>query len=108
MAPQKLCLLLNLGSLLVLGSFAALKGPAAYLATLLTTPGYTLAYFGSILLSLYVSLIRKSYLLTLPAMALETVLLLYFVCASFPGGHAGLNYLGSTLWALVKAVVIRK
>ena len=100
--------MLNLGSILILSSFAVLKGPSAYLATLLATPQYTLAYFGSILLSLYVSLVRKSYILTLPAMLLEAVLLLYFVCSSFPGGHTGLNYLGSTAWSLVKSVLLRK
>ena len=63
---------------------------------------YTVAYFASIIVSLYVSLILKSYILTLPAMMIEIVFLLYFVCSSFPGGHTGLNYLGSMICSLVK------
>ena len=108
-APQKLSMLLNLGSLCILGSFSVLKGGVyQYLVVelLLQNPQrrvYALAYYVSILGSIYASMILKSYLLTLMTMIIEIVVLLYFVCSSFPGGHTGLNYMGSMIWSAIKA-----
>ena len=109
-APQKISMLLNLGSICMLSSFAVLKGGFYnyFIKELLWNQDdkkrrlYTIGYFASILLSLYASLILKSYLLTLLTMIVEMTLLLYFVCASFPGGQTGLNYLMSTIWGFVK------
>jgi hypothetical protein len=108
-APQKLSMLLNLGSICVLSSIAVLKGGfyQYFIKDLLfsepTRRLYAIAYYVSILLSLYVSLILKSYLLTLIAMIAEIIILLYFVCSSFPGGHTGLNYMGSLIWSTLKS-----
>ena len=109
-APQKISMLLNLGSICMLSSFAVLKGGFYnyFIKELLLNQDdkkrrlYTIGYFASIILSLYASLILKSYLLTLLTMIVEMTLLLYFVCASFPGGQTGLNYLMSTIWGFVK------
>lgn len=109
-APQKLSMLLNLGSICVLSAFAVLKGGfyQYFVKDLLfsseqpTRRFYAIAYYASILVSLYVSLVLKSYLLTLIAMIAEIIILLYFVCSSFPGGHTGLNYMGSLAWSAIK------
>jgi hypothetical protein len=109
-APQKISMLLNLGSICMLSSFAVLKGGFYnyFIKELLLNQEdkkrrlYTIGYFASILLSLYASLILKSYMLTLLTMIVEMTLLLYFVCASFPGGQTGLNYLMGTIWGFVK------
>ena len=110
-APQKISMLLNLGSLSVLSAFAFLKGGFYnyFVKELLLNQEdkkrrlYTIGYFASIIVSLYASLILKSYLLTLLTMIVEMTLLLYFVCASFPGGHTGLNYMMSGVWSFVKS-----
>ena len=102
-------MLLNLGSLCILCSFAVLKGGLYQyfvVELLLQNPKrkmFALAYYASILMSLYASLILKSYLLTLLTMIIEIIVLLYFVCSSFPGGHTGLNYIGSMIWSAFKA-----
>jgi hypothetical protein len=101
-------MLLNLGSLCILGSFSVLKGGVYQyfvVELLLQNPQrrvYALAYYISILGSIYASMILKSYLLTLMTMIIEIVVLLYFVCSSFPGGHTGLNYMGSMIWSAIK------
>ena len=96
-----------MGSILVLSAFAALKGGfyQYFIVDLLLSSAhrvYTLGYFFSIIVSLYVSLVLKSYMLTFGAMILEIVFLMYFICASFPGGHTGLNYLGSMVCSVIK------
>ena len=109
-APQKISMLLNLGSLCMLSAFAFLKGGFYnyFIKELLLNQEdkkrrlYTIGYFASILVSLYASIIMKSYLLTLLTMIVEITLLLYFVCASFPGGHTGLNFMMSGAWSFVK------
>ena len=99
-------MLLNIGSICVLSSFAVLKGGfyQYFVVELILGPRkfYALAYLLSIFASIYASLILKSYLLTLVTMTAEFVILLYFVCSSFPGGHTGLNYMGSLLWSAIR------
>ena len=109
-APQKISMLLNLGSICVLSAFAVLKGGFYnyFIKELLLNEEdkkkrlYTIGYFASITISLYASLIMKSYILTLLTMIVEMTLLLYFVCSSFPGGQTGVNYLLSSIWSFVK------
>ena len=88
-APQKVSMLISLGSMCILGSFGFLKGFYNYfIVELLCGPRryYALGYILSILFSLYASMIKKSYLLTMLTLVLEVVFLLYFICSSFPGG----------------------
>ena len=95
-APQKVSMLINLGSICILCSFGFLKGFYNYfILDLLMGPRrlYALGYIGSIIISLYASVIAKSYLLTMFTLILEIVFLLYFICSSFPGGKTGLSYI---------------
>ena len=103
-------MLLNIGTVCVLSAFAVLKGGfyQYFMRDLLfsadnpTRRFYAIAYYGSIILSIYASMILKSYLLTLATMILEMVLLMYFICSSFPGGATGLNYMGSIICGFIK------
>jgi len=95
LAPMKVSMLINLGSLCILGSFGFLKGFYNYfIGELLCGERriYAMGYIFSIIMSIYASVIRKSYLMTMFTLILEVVLLLYFICASFPGGQTGLSY----------------
>ena len=99
-------MLLNFGSILILSAFAVLKGGfyQYFVRDMLSSSNriYAIGYYVSILASVYASLILKSYMLTLITMMAEMVLLMYFVCSSFPGGHTGLNYMGSMAWGFIK------
>lgn len=107
-------MLLNLGSICMLSAFAFLKGGfyQYFVKELLIESKerriYALGYYISILLSVYASLILKSYLLTLITMTMEMIFLLYFVCSSFPGGASGLNYMGGIVCSLFKNCFRRK
>jgi hypothetical protein len=63
--PAKFVLCFTIGSLLFIGSFAFLKGPADYFKSILSreTLPFAFAYFGSLGFALYAALIAKSYLL---------------------------------------------
>ena len=96
--PQLISVLLNLGVLLILGSFGLIKGGVLkYLCSQLLIKGsffdrfLALALYASMCLNLYEALIKFNYSLTIISMIIEYVCLLYFVCSSFPGGTAGLN-----------------
>ena len=98
--PQLIAILLNVGSLLVHGSFALLKGSCFkyFFRDLLCSGSFLhrflgLAYYASMALTLYASLIAFSYLLTLGSMLLQFVVLMYYTCSNFPGGVTGLNVL---------------
>ena len=66
-SPQKFCLFFSLGSLCIFGSFAFLQDPWEYLTGLFTGDKlmYSIAYIGSLLLSIYASLIAKNYIATI-------------------------------------------
>ncbi|CDW77047.1 phosphatidylinositol-4-phosphate 5-kinase family protein [Stylonychia lemnae] len=95
-APMKFSMLLNLGSLCILGSFGFLKGFYNYFVIeLLCGPRriYAIGYILSIVLSVYASVVRKILLMTMFTLIIEIVFLLYFICSSFPGGRTGLSYI---------------
>ena len=96
LAPQKVSMLINLGSISILCSFGFLKGFYNYFVVeLLCGPRklYAIGYILSIVLSMYASVIKKSYIATIITLAFEVVFLLYFICSSFPGGRTGLTYM---------------
>ena len=96
LAPQKVSMLINLGSICILCSFGFLKGFYNYfIVELLCGPrrAYALGYILSIVLSLYASVVKKSYIMTMVTLVIEVIFLLYFICSSFPGGRTGLGYI---------------
>lgn len=96
LAPQKVSMLINLGSICILCSFGFLKGFYNYfIVELICGPRryYAIGYILSIILSMYASVIKKSYLMTMVTLVFEVVFLLYFICSSFPGGRTGLGYM---------------
>ena len=89
LAPQKVSMLINLGSLCILCSFGALKGYYNYFVNELIMGDkrmFSIGYIISIIASLYCSLIIKNYMLTIITLLMESVFLFYFICSSFPGG----------------------
>merc|ERR1719443_1193346 len=101
-SPRKCANLVNAGSICILAAFSVLNGPKEFLIDQLlcskTQALPSILYFGSMIATVYASMIAKSYLLTVCFMALEVVCLLYFVCSYFPGGKAGFQYLMSFAW----------
>lgn len=84
-APQKVSLLISLGSGCILASFGALKGFYNYFVKeLLCGPKrfFAVGYLISIILSVYASMIAKNYLFTLATLILEVRITLFIFNAS--------------------------
>lgn len=91
--PRKFVILWSFGSLLFLGSFAAVMGPMNYVHHLLSTPRlpFTAAYFGSIAMTLVFALKLHSTILTLLSSLVQLACLVWYLVSYFPMGSSGLR-----------------
>mmetsp|Transcript_95494 Transcript_95494/g.169559 ORF Transcript_95494/g.169559 Transcript_95494/m.169559 type:complete len:385 (+) Transcript_95494:59-1213(+) len=95
-APQKFALLFAFGSMVMLGSFAILKGPQALFAGMIQRAQlpFSVAYGIGLVGTLVATIILKSFLLTAFFGLLQAVGLLYFVASYVPGGKACVSAVG--------------
>ena len=107
-APRKCANLMNVGTIMILCSFGLLKGwYKFFVEDLLCNKEkgvFAWVYVLSLIMTIYTSMIIKSYVLTLVALAVEIICLLYFVCSYFPGGNTGFKYMLKALWAMTKSM----
>ncbi|KAF8938967.1 Got1/Sft2-like family-domain-containing protein [Dissophora ornata] len=84
--PSKFATSFTLGSLLLMASFALLRGPTAHLKALMSKERlpFTGAYFGSMIFVLYSSLVANSYILTIIGTVIEILALLYYFTSYSP------------------------
>lgn len=97
--PQKFAICFTLGCMFIIGSFFALKGPRnqfAHMSSMERLP-FTLGFIGSMLGTIYVSMVLHSYILSVVFSVLQVLALSYYALSYFPGGSAGLKFLTSTL-----------
>jgi len=94
--PRKFAILWSVGSALFLVSWAVLMGPLVYIRHLLSGPRlpFTVAYFGSISLTLYFAVGLHSTLLTLFSSIFQLAALLWYLVSYFPMGSTGLQFMG--------------
>ncbi|KAI9229030.1 MAG: Got1/Sft2-like family-domain-containing protein [Piptocephalis tieghemiana] len=92
--PQKFALSFTLGSLLVMISFALLRGPGAHTRHLISKERllFTTVYFSSMGLTLYFTLAKKGYILTLLASVVQLIALIWYFMSYVPGGTTGFSY----------------
>ncbi|XP_010928050.1 protein transport protein sft2 [Elaeis guineensis] len=97
--PQKFAICFTLGCILIIGSFFALKGPKNQLAHMCSKERlpFTLGFTGSMVGTIYVSMVLHSYILSVLFSVLQVLALAYYSVSYFPGGSAGLKFLSSTL-----------
>ncbi|KAK9324443.1 Got1/Sft2-like family-domain-containing protein [Lipomyces orientalis] len=94
--PQKFAVLWSLGSLLFVLSFGCLQGPmnyAMHLISLNRLP-FTIAYFGSIVLTLVFSLGLRNAFLTILACLVQIVAAIWYTVSYFPMGTQGMRVAG--------------
>eukprot|EP00128_Syssomonas_multiformis_P017220 Colp12_sorted_trinity150504_noHs@18641 len=89
--PRKFVLLFSLGGLLVLTSFAILRGPMTFLKNALSSERmfFTAAYFITTFSTLYCALGLRSTILTLACAIAQLFTLLWYFLSYIPGGSAG-------------------
>lgn len=89
--PSKFALCFTVGSLMFMSSFALLKGPSAHIMSMLTLDRlpFTATYVGSMLSTLYASLVIRSYVLVVITSGIQMCTLAYYFLSFIPGGTAG-------------------
>ncbi|PWN52819.1 SFT2-domain-containing protein [Violaceomyces palustris] len=97
--PQKFALAFSLGSMLFMVGFSILSGPVAHLKHILspTRLPFSIAYFGSLGLTIYFAVGPRLMLPTLICAIVQVGALVTYLAAYFPGGTTTLRYGGSML-----------
>mmetsp|Transcript_11022 Transcript_11022/g.32889 ORF Transcript_11022/g.32889 Transcript_11022/m.32889 type:complete len:234 (+) Transcript_11022:238-939(+) len=91
--PQKFALAFTLGSLVFMGSFAALRGLRAHLATLCAPARlpWCFAYATTMAATLWAACVRRSYLYTMATAGAQLFCLVYYLGTYVPGGGRGVR-----------------
>lgn len=94
MRPRKFAVLWTLGSVLFIISFGVLQGPMGYLVHLVsaTRLPFTIAYFGSIVMTLVFSIGLRSTLLTILAAVVQIIAAIWYTVSYFPLGSESLKF----------------
>ncbi|KAL8131811.1 protein transport protein sft2-like [Apium graveolens] len=103
LVPQKFALCFTLGCGFIIGAFFALKGPKnqfLHMSSKERLP-FTLGFIGSMIGTIYVSMVLHSYILSVFFSVLQVLALAYYAISYFPGGSAGLKFLSSSLFSSV-------
>ncbi|PWA79859.1 vesicle transport protein, Got1/SFT2-like protein [Artemisia annua] len=98
-APQKFAICFTIGCALIIASFFALKGYRTQFAHMTSKERLpiTLGFIGSMLGTIYVSMVLHSYVLSVLFSILQVVSLSYYAISYFPGGSAGVKFFTSAL-----------
>ncbi|EPS59015.1 hypothetical protein M569_15796, partial [Genlisea aurea] len=101
--PQKFAICFTLGCSSIIGSFFALRGPKnqfIHMSSKERLP-FTVGFIGSMIGTIYVSMVLHSYVLSLLFSMLQVLALAYYAFSYFPGGSAGLKFISSSLTSFV-------
>ena len=94
--PSKFAITFSLGSMLILASLGFLRGWKAMVTGMVEKEriGPSGLYVGSLVGTLWASLVAKSYLLSIGMVGVQVAMLVYYVVSRVPGGSAGARALG--------------
>ncbi|CAI9088159.1 OLC1v1022411C1 [Oldenlandia corymbosa var. corymbosa] len=101
--PQKFALCFTVGCGFIIGSFFALRGPKnqfSHMSSKERLP-FTLGFIGSMMGTIYVSMVLHSYILSVLFSGLQVLALAYYAISYFPGGSTGLKFITSSLTSSV-------
>jgi len=101
---RKFAALNTLGSTFFILSFAFLWGPLAYIQFIFSAQRryVSIAYFLSVVLTLYSSLWLQSTILTIICAVFQAIALLWYVMSYIPGGERGLRFMTSLCTGQIK------
>ena len=108
-SPYKTANLFNMGCSIILISFAVLHGPKEYCINRFLCGPSPRNYFAAgflvcIVLCIYVSVFKRSFILTLLVLIIEVGCLVFFLMSYFPGGVNGVSKLFTTIWSSIKGL----
>ncbi|KAI4319514.1 hypothetical protein MLD38_033102 [Melastoma candidum] len=103
LVPQKFAICFTIGSAFVVASFFPLKGVKYQLDHMLSKQRlpFTVGFFGSMVGTVYVSMVVHSYILSVLFSVMQVLALAYYVVSYFPGGSTGLKFISSALTSSV-------
>eukprot|EP01018_Ginkgo_biloba_P018528 Gb_01488 [translate_table: standard] len=107
--PRKFAICFTLGCLFIILSFFALKGPKSQLLHMASKERLplTIGFVASMAATIYVSMVLRSYLLSVVFSVIQVLALLYYLVSYFPGGSAGMRFLSSRVISLATKCVGR-
>jgi len=93
---RKFSILFTFGSVFIVLSFAILLGPVSHLKHQFSRERlpFTLAYFGSLIATLYFAMEMQSTILTTIFAIIQVIALVSYVLSYLPGGQSGLMFFG--------------
>ncbi|KAA8523527.1 hypothetical protein F0562_009950 [Nyssa sinensis] len=99
LVPQKFAICFTLGCSFIIGSFFALKGPKSQFVHMSSKERlpFTLGFIGSMVGTIYVSMVLHSYILSVFFSVLQVLSLVYYAISYFPGGSMGLKFISSSI-----------
>lgn len=103
LVPQKFAICFTVGCGFIIGSFFALRGPRnqfSHMSSMERLP-FTLGFLGSMIGTIYVSMVLHSYILSVLFSGVQVLALAYYAISYFPGGSAGLKFISSSLTSSV-------
>lgn len=103
LVPQKFALCFTVGCGFIIGSFFMLKGPKNQFLHMTSTERlpFTLGFLGSMVGTIYVSMVLHSYILSVLFAVIQVLALAYYCISYFPGGATGMKFLTSSLTSSV-------
>lgn len=107
MFPAKFALAFTLGSIVFLASFAVLEGLTSFVRRMFTKERllFTVAYFLSMILTVYSALVWRWYILVVGFASMQMVSLALFAASFVPGGQMGLSYAFAAFTRTAKVLV---
>jgi hypothetical protein len=96
--PGKFAFAFTCGSLCFMGAFAVAQGPGPWAAEVMRRDRlpFTLAYFGSIMGTLYATLVLRNYVAIVFFAGIQLMALSYYGATYMPGGRTGLRVVQAT------------
>ncbi|ORX97736.1 SFT2-domain-containing protein [Basidiobolus meristosporus CBS 931.73] len=101
--PQKFALAFTMGSILMMTSFALLKGPVSHFRHIISKERlpFTLTYGSSLLLTLYFAVVAHQYIGTIIFCVIQLIALVWYFVSYLPGGTASLISLSRNATSLL-------
>jgi hypothetical protein len=106
--PSKFAITFSLGSMMILVSLGFLRGWKNMMSGMMEKErvGPTALYVGSLVGTLWASLVAKSYLLSIGMVGVQVAMLVYYVVSMVPGGATGARALAGGAFGMAKKAVI--
>lgn len=95
--PRKFALLWSMGSFLFITSFGVVRGPYTYAKHLFSRErmAFTVSFLLSFVAVIYFSVVVQSSVMSVVAILVESVTLVYYVVSYFPFGRGALGWISS-------------